>query len=310
MRYGKSLLWVVPLLALGACGDDDGITSLGPPPPAASVRFINANVDTGTVDLSFIDGVENLPTLKGVAPRGTSGFFQRVGSGARQTRVFPNATDINLTSIELVATSLDLRADQRYTMVYAGRPRLASGDQAARLAVIEEPARDALPNPGADQIALRVLHTGYTTAGAFDIGNVDVYVVAVDTTNAPTPGNFHEPGVYAHRFQNVSYLNPGGEYATVPARPRTPRIPLYRFVVTAPGSTTALFAVTPNQPGTPAPAPGAVGHGTVGGLPGVQVGGSVMTVLVAPGTTPGSRQSTAGTQVPTVLLLADKVLNP
>jgi len=306
MRYGTFILCVAPLLAVTACGDDDGITNLGPPPAAASVRFINAVVDTGTVDLRFIDRVENLPTLMGIAFRGTSGFYQRVGAGTRQTRVFPNATDINLTSIELVATDLNLRENQRYTMVYAGRARAgAPAAETARLAVIEDPAASALPTLAADQIAVQALHV------AVGVGPVDVHIVPVATVAAATPADWQTTRVGT--LQNVPYLGKATAHLSVPVRPTT-GTPFYRFVVTEAGSTTPLFAVTPNQPGVAAPGPGAAGHGTVGAQAGVQVGGSVLTAVIAPGSTPGSRGSVptgaSANQAPTVFLISDIVLNP
>jgi hypothetical protein len=300
MRFSKLLLCVLPLLAVTACADDDGITDLGPPPPAASVRFINANVDTGAVDLRFPDRVENLPTLMGVAFRGTSGFYQRVGDGNRLTRVFPSGSSLALTTTRLVDTQTNLTANQRYTMVYAGRTRAgAPAAEAARLVVLEDPSENALPNPDTLSIAFQALHT------AVGVGNVDVYIVPVATTAAATPADFatNNAGV----LRNVAYLQRTASYVTVPRRPAGT---FYRFVVTAAGSPTALFAVTPNQPGVAAPLPGAVGHGTVGPQPGVQVGRSVMTAVVFPGSTPGTRQSAAANQTPTLILIPDRVLNP
>src|SRR5690606_4635370 len=77
MRYTKLLTFMTLLLATTAC-DDDGVTVQGDPPPKASVRFVNAVPDTGTVDLRFWDQVENLPSLLGVAFRSYSGMYQGV----------------------------------------------------------------------------------------------------------------------------------------------------------------------------------------------------------------------------------------
>jgi hypothetical protein len=288
---------VVPLLALGAC-KDDGVTVQPPPAPTASVRFINAVVDTGAVDLRFVDKVENLPTLQGVAFRGVSGFYQGVIPGSRAARVFPNETNVNLAtpallSTRLVDTTVPLAAGTRYTLVYAGRAK--SGTPAAeahRLAVITDPAA---PTPPANSITLKMLNV------AVGMGNLDVYVVPVASTTAATPADWatNNAGV----VRNVAYLAQSA-YANFAVRPTT-GLPFYRFVVTAAGSTTELFAATPNQPGIPQPA-----GATYGAQPGVQISGSVMTVVLAPGSTPGTRQSTAATQTPTVMLVSDKVLNP
>jgi hypothetical protein len=283
-------------LAVAACKDDSGITEVGPPAPAALVRFINAGVDTGTVDLRFPDRVENLPTMLGVAFRATSGGYQRVGAGTREVRVFPYSTNINLTSIRLVDTTVPLQADVRYTMVYAGRARAgAPAAESHRLAIIEDPAA---PTPPAGQIAIKALHTAVGT------GNVDVYVVAVASATEATPANFVTNNVAVLR--NVPYLAQSA-YVNVPVRPATAGA-LYRLVVTAAGSTTPVFAVTPNQPGAVSTVP------TVGPQPGVQIGGSVLTAVIAPGATPGTREAVAtgatANITPTAFLLVDKVLNP
>lgn len=294
MRYGTILLCLVPLLALGAC-DDDGVTDLGPPESAATVRFINAAVDIGAVDLRFPDRVETLPTLMGVAFQNSSGFYQRVGSGNRVTRVFPNASDATLTSTRLVDTQLNLVENQRYTMVYAGRTAAgAPGNEAARLEVIEDPAASALPSPGQGQIAVQALHA------AVGVGAVDVYLVAVDSVNAPNPADWET--VNAGVLRNVGFLGRAASYATVPALTGSR---LYRFIVTATGSTTPLFRATPNAEGQA----GAAGSVSAGPRPGTRISGSVLTAVIMPGSTPGSRGSTAANQIPTVLVIADKVMD-
>lgn len=292
MRYAK-LLCAVSLLAFVAACDESGVEPAAPTPPQAVIRFLNAVVDTGTVDFRFVDKVENLPTLMGVPFRGYSGGYQPVDAGTRPVRVFPSSSDINLTQIRLVDTSIPLTANSRYTLAYAGRARAgAPAAEAHRLAVIEDPA--TLPTPPAGQIAIKALHVAVGT------GAVDVYIVPVSGTTAPTPADFatNNAGV----IRNVGYLTQSG-YVNVPVRPSTAGA-LYRFVVTPAGSTTALFAATPNQPGAASTVP------TVGPQPGVQIAGSVLTAVVAPGSTPGSRQSTTATQSPTVFLMIDKPLNP
>jgi hypothetical protein len=284
MRYIKLVLCAAPLLALTAC-DDDGV-SVNSPDQRALVRFINAVPDTGSVDLSFIDQVENLPALKTIALQGHSGYYQRVIPGARHARVFPFSTDIAITTQVLVDTTLNLAAPTRYTLVYAGR---ATGNQ-DRLAVIEDPAP---PSPPAGNIALQVLHV------AVDVGNVDVYVVAVDSLAQATPANWQTSRVAV--LSNVAYLGKANAYVEVPTRPATAGR-LYRFVVTAAGSDTPLFAVTPNQPGL---APTA----STGAQPGFQISGSVLTAAIFAGSTPGRRESAAANQSPTVRILVDKVLN-
>jgi hypothetical protein len=303
MRYCKLLL-CVPLLAIAACSDDDGVTTQGPPAPAASVRFINAVVDTGTVDLSFIDRLENLPTMKGVAFRGTSGFYQRVGPGNRAARVFPYDTALAVTSQHLVDTNLALQANQRYTLVYAGRanpnlPGNRPAEEGHRLVVIEDPSASALPTPATGSIAIQALNL---LVGA---PAVDVYIVPVATAAAATPADWRTNNVGVLR--SVDYLGKAADYVTVPVRPTT-GLPLYRFVVAPAGSAAGvapLFAVTPSA----ADQAGAAATGTAGPRPGTQISGSVLTAVIAPGSTPGTRGSAAANQNPAVIVIADKVLN-
>lgn len=305
MRYGKLLMYVAPLLAVAACGGDDGVGVQGGMEPTASVRFINAVPDTGTVDLRFVDRVENLPTLQGVAFRAASGFYQGVVAGARPARIFPNSTNPVVTQVFLIDQTINLAADTRYTLVYAGRASAtAPAAERHRLAVIEDPRIP--PTPPANQIAIQALHV------AVGVGNVDVYVVPVATATAATPTDFatNNAGV----LRNVPFLGKAAAYVNVPVRPAatvagpggTPpaTAPLYRFVVTAAGSTTALFAATPNQPGAPST------FATAGPQPGVRISGSVLTAVVASGQTAGTRESVAANQTPTVFIIADKVLDP
>jgi len=287
-RYAKLLMCAVPLLA-AAC-DDDGLTDNGMPGPAAIIRFVNAGVDMGTVDFRFVDRVENLPSFQGVPFRGYSGMYQRTEPGDRPARVFPYSTNIDTTQIRLIDTTVSLAANTRYTLIYAGRalPGAPEGE-AKQLAVLTDPA---VPTPPASSISIKVLHT------AVGMGNVDVYVVPVASATAATPADFATN--YAGRIQNVAYLQQSG-YIDLPALSGTQ---LYRFVVTAAGSTTPLFEATPNQPGAASSVP------TAGPLPGVRIAGSVLTAVVAPGSTPGTRESAASNQNPTVFLMIDKALNP
>ena|SRR5688572_26689972 len=283
MRYSKYLMTVLAFSIVACEIDDPGVTN-NTPGPAALVRFINVGVDTGTVDLRFVDRVENLPTLQGVAFRGASGIFQRVEPGARNARVFVNSTDPVLTQVRLVDTTLTLTANERYTLIYAGR---ANGNQ-DRLAVLNEPA--TLPSPPG--LAIKIINAGGTT------GAVDVYIAP-----APSGSNNADPIANAVTVvRNVPLLGQSA-YVTVPIRPTTGEV-LYQFAVTAAGSTTVLFSGRPNLPGAPSTV------STTGPSPGVQIAGSVLTAVVAPGSIAGTRQSTAATTTPTVLLLIDKALNP
>lgn len=290
MRFRYLLLLGLTVVSVSACGDDTVTDST--PGPAALVRFVNAIVDTGTVDLRFVDRVENLPTFLGVPFRGSSGLYQRVTPGTRPVRIFPNSSNPALASIRLVDKTITLDVDKRYTLVYAGR---AAGNQDT-LVVIEEASLD-LPTPPAGNIAVRALHAAVGTA------NVDVHI-APDISPADSVRSRPDPIATATaRINNVAYLVQT-PYVNVPRRPSADTLPLYTFAITPPGSGTMTFRARPNQPGAPSTTP------TVGPQPGVQIAGSVLTAVVFAGATPGTRSATSTNTTPTVVLLIDKVLNP
>jgi hypothetical protein len=288
MRYGKILMCLLPLAALVAC-DDDGVTANPPPGPAAALRFVNTGTDMGTVDFRFVDFLENLPTLQGVAFRAGSGMYQRAEPGARAARVFPNSTHPDTTSIFLIDETITIQANNRYTLLYAGRANAAAGSpERHRLVVIQDPSMDALPSPATGNIAVQALHT---IPGA---PAVDVHLVPVASATAETPANW--AAITAGTLANISYLGKANSYVTVPVLTGTQ---LYRFVVTAAGTQNVIFAATPNQPGAAATV-------SAGPQPGVRISGSVMTAVIAPGSTPGTRGSVAANQSPTVFVMPDK----
>jgi hypothetical protein len=304
MRYGKILMSAALLLTVAACGDDDGITPGGAPPPAAVARIINTGTDWGTVDFAFVDQVSNLPTFKGVAFRGNSGGYQRIDpSGQRLARVFPFSTNLDTTRINLLGDlNLNLAANNRYTLLYAGRGA-ADAPQAERhrLAVLEDPP--TLPTPTGNNIAVKVLHAVPGVAA------VDVYMVPVDSAGAPLPATWQtSPRVSVGGFLQQS------AYTNVPAR-NVPRAAgtaaqQYRMVVTASGSATPLITANPGQLGSPAPIAGQIGFGTVGASPGVQIPGSVMTAVISPGHTQNARGGgTAALRAPTVFFVVDKPID-
>ena len=290
MRVRRILLPAFVVLAVWAC-DDDSVTN-STPGPAALVRFINAVVDTGTVDFRFVDKVENLPTFLGVAFRGTSGVYQRVDPGTRPVRIFVSSSNVTDAAIRLVDTTITLAADRRYTLVYAGRAR---GNQDA-LVVIEEPSL-ALPTPAVGSIAVRALHA------AVGMGSVDVHIApanrAADTALGPDP-----IATAVARITDVAYLEQTLHVTVVKRDTAAASLPLYQFGITPASSGTLTFRARPNSPGAASDRP------TVGPQPGVQIGGSVLTGLVVAGATPGSRAATSTNQTPTVLLLVDAPIDP
>lgn len=299
MRFKATLVLALASAALGACKNDSGVTDPAAIPPAALIRFINANVDTGTVDFRFVDKVENLPTFLGVPVRGTSGLYQRVSPGARPVRVFVNSTNPVEAQKRLIDTTITLAADTRYTLVYAGQAR----GNADRLLLVVDPF--ALPTPPAGQIAVRALNLN-STVGAADVRFAPTDTVKPTMVGADTiaqPRNVYAP--LATMITNTPYLSASG-YVNIPALPTaTPKDSLYQFQVFPTGSGTLAFRTTSTQRGAVAP-----GGATYGPQPGVQIPGSVLTAVLFPGTTAGSPARTTSNANPGVVVIPDKALNP
>jgi hypothetical protein len=290
MGYAKLLTGTLFCLILSAC-DDSGVTGPQSRGPTSKVRVLNTVVDTGTVDFVFVDKVENLPTFREVPFRGHSGgSYHAPSAGSRPLRIFPTSTNAALTSTILVETDVNLEPDARYTLVYAGR----AGSEEDTFMVLEDPV--SLPTPAAGNIAIKALHA------AFGTGDVDIYVVPVDSTAASTPADFQTRAVRV--LNNVGYLAQTA-YVEVPVRPSTGAGRFYRLVVTSPGSPTPLFAATPNLPGSPPP-----DGVTYGASPGVQIEGSVLTIVVAPGAMPNTRSATTSNQSRTAFFVIDRSLDP
>lgn len=299
MRFKATLALALTTLTLGACKNDSGVNDPTAIPPAALIRFINANVDTGTVDFRFIDRVENLPTFLGVPVRGTSGVYQRVSPGARPVRVFVNSTNPVEAQKRLIDTTITLTADTRYTIVYAGEAR----GNADRLLLVVDPF--TLPTPPAGEIAVRALNLNAT------VGAADVRFAPTDTVKPTMVGadtiararNVYAP--LATMITNTPYLSASG-YVNIPALPTaTPKDSLYQFQVFPTGSGTLAFRTTSTLRGAVAP-----GGATYGPQPGVQIPGSVLTAVLFPGTTAGSPARTSSNANPGVLVIPDKALNP
>lgn len=295
MRFRTLPALCLTVVGIGACKNDKGISDPVTPAPAATIRFINATVDTGTVDFRFIDKVENLPMLLGVPFRGTSGFFTRVAPGTRPVRIFVNSTDPIEAQKRLVDTTISLSANKRYTLVYAGQAR---GNQ-DRLVVIEETTPP--PTPPAGNIAIRSLNLDPARPSA------DVQFNETDTLVAKTPAVTPAPprneGPVVATIAAAPYLA-YSPYVTMAALPLTAvKDSLYRISVSTAGSGTVAYSRITTQRGVAA-------GPTYGAQPGIQIAGSVLTALILPGATPGSKAATASNLTPAIVLIADKTLDP
>lgn len=163
MRFSRFLPLAV--LALGACSDSAKVTEFARP-PLAFIRYVHAVPNAGPTDFKFIDAVEWSPTYAAATFR-TVGIYQGARAGTRRIRVFPNNSDINLTSTIIIDTTLNLVAGSRYTIVHVGNAAVANG---TRFVVIE----DNQPDQSATQIHFRAVN--------LLAANQDVYATATATT--------------------------------------------------------------------------------------------------------------------------------
>ena len=280
MKLSKVLLLAMVAGAVVGC-DDDGKLGVTDPGPLAKVRFINAVPDTGAVNLRFVDRLENLPTFLAVPFRGGSGLYQGITPGSRQMRVFPLDTTVAGASTRLVDTTFTFEANQSYTILYAGQTKAPNGDPLSDRLVF---LRDDVPTPGSASIAVQVIHAAVGT------GAVDVYIGRDTGTVVTAP--------VVSKISNLAYLARTA-YTTLPPRPRLTDS-LYTVAVTAPGSTTKLFQSTPNEPGLPI-------SGSVSAQAGVQIANSVMTVVLFPRSTAGTRAATTAPAPPAAAIFLDNI---
>lgn len=135
MRFSR----ILPLAALvfaGACAEEAGVTETVRP-PLAYIRYVQAVPDVGPIDFKFVDAIEYSPSYPASTFR-TVGIYQGARAGTRRIKVFFNSSNINVTQIALVDTTLTLNPNQYYTILHTGYYRSASGTPAQRLVVIED----------------------------------------------------------------------------------------------------------------------------------------------------------------------------
>jgi hypothetical protein len=164
MRLSRIVLLGLGLGAMAACSSDD--VSTPTVPPLGYVRFINAVTDTGAVDINPIDQIEFGSEVKKLNfKEGTE--YLPYEAKARHLRVFPNSTNIAVSSGVLLDTTITVTADSRVTLLLTGSAR------AKTLKFVT--VNDDATAPPAGMIAIRLVNTAS--------GAVNGYVV--DTTTSP-----------------------------------------------------------------------------------------------------------------------------
>lgn len=167
MRLSRFITVVIGLSVLTACKGDD---VFDPSTPAlASVRFINAVTDTGSVDITMIDQIEWSAKAIGLAFRAGTQYWPTEAK-PRVIRVFPASRVIGVTSGVLLETQVDIVANTRVTLLLTGSARAGT----LRFVVVD----DGPTAPAAGQIGVRVVNASS--------GAVDAYLVSAPAD--PLPG--------------------------------------------------------------------------------------------------------------------------
>jgi hypothetical protein len=249
--------------AAGACNPEEIIETEHV--PVAGVRFINAVPDTGAMDFRFVDLPENSahwniafrnnPVFSGGITASTLVQYKPARAGQRQLRIFMSGTSPSVASTVVKDTVVTLEEGKNYTALLWGDAR--GGANAMRFLFFEE----AVPDPG-NQVALRVINASGS---------------AIDASYYPTTGT--PPGTPI--ASNLAPLTRSNYVLTAPAR--------YRFNVRSAGvaspSLADGLALTGAAAVDTAPGP-------FDALPGTNVAGSAVTMIVFPIPVSGSQAPT------------------
>lgn len=230
MRVSRLLLLGASAAMLGACNEDDVVTSAAP--PLAYVRFINAVPDTGPVTFKMIDQIEYSVT-GALAMRFRDGTaYEGVEAKARDMRVFPH--DSSATGRFYVDTTFTFEANTHYTAMLIGSAR----EGTMRLLFMTDPVQP----PADGQIAIRAVHAGAAPEP------VDAYVSA-----APDTAVIGAVPV----FTNVAPLTASAYVSVAPAALKT--------WVTPAGTQTVLASTVAPLGGVPVAGANPVAGSTVAG---------------------------------------------
>jgi len=270
MSHMRTVFLALGVIAVASACEKDAGPFLAPEESIAYVRYVHAVPDTGATDWRPIDAVINSPPAFGLNFRGFTPY-QAMGAGARRIRIFTTSTNINITSVPIVDTTITFNADTYYTLLWTGFAR-AGQTPADRLMLIQ----DNIPDVPAGQVSLRVVNVGLDLASS-----VDVFATAATTTPLPA-----SPLLSVAAGAVSSYLQ------------QTPG-PL-ALQLTTTGTRTPILAqvlAPPGQAGDPTLNLNAVGGSTMGG--------SAFTAFVFRRAVPGST-APAGFTAPGIVYIIDK----
>ena len=167
MRLSRFVTLAAGALTLAACGGDNVFDPSSP--PVASVRFINAVADTGSLDITMIDQIEYSAKALNLAFRAGT-IYWPTEAKSRHIRVFPTSRTIGVTSGVLLDTQVDITANTRVTLLLTGSARAGT----LKFVTID----DGPTAPAAGQIGVRFVNA----SGA----PVDAYLVTTTADALPT----------------------------------------------------------------------------------------------------------------------------
>jgi len=244
-------------------------------PPQAAVHWIHAVPDTGEMDMRPIDIISNAGLFDAVF-RGSNMFYQGIDAGTRHIRVFMSSPNPAITGTPILDTTTTFASPNAYTVIHTGFAR--TGSTPGRVLWI---VTDAAPDPGANNIGIRVLHAGVGMA------NVDVRFTRHATDTLPDV-----PAV-----ANIAYKGIGTYFTLVRDSLAADSL---RIVVTATGTKTpVLFSLKLPR--------GAAGTATSNPLAGASVAGSVVTAVIVPASVVGSTAPQGGLfAAPSAVFLVDR----
>lgn len=168
MRLNRLIIPGLCITVLFGCGKDT--TAVDTPPPNATVRYVNALADTGSVDVAMIDQVEWSAYAKPLAFRAASAYQVVDATHPRHIRVFPTSTNAAVTSQIIDDETLTFTPGTRVTLLLTGSARANTAHFVA--------ISDDITPPAAGQIAVRVVNAS--------TGAVDAYLTTATTD--PLPG--------------------------------------------------------------------------------------------------------------------------
>lgn len=287
MNLHRYVILGAAVAALAACSNDNTAPTVVTPGPAALMRIINDVPDTGAVDFRFTDTVDGVPNVEFVNlpfRGGTDRGYQRVSVGSHHIRVFMSGSNANslgqtndpaIVSTVMGDTTFTFVEGVHYTIVWYGSARAKT----AKLAFIP----DNFVPPASGKVAIRALNATGTAADFY----VNAGTAALTTvTGTPTWANVAGPSDTG--WQEFATASSSSNYV-VSATPAGAVTPVWSTV--CPTGSAAVAEVSGVS-------------GALAATAGCRVSGSVLSAILFPISTAGSKAPSFTTQA--IVFLFDK----